>query len=162
MKRQLHAQLSYQDMYFYPQNTYVSFQQKNVLLQNPTALKTRSLDTPSSGAMTQLGDLKLVPGITLSGRVTFPADSKSPNEVKVRLSRDPAWDWCEATLLENGEFYIHGLPSEVYSVSVNASDFEIDSSKMRYQMTGPSQFGFRLGSNRELAVSITIPMRSKK
>ncbi|WP_146598314.1 carboxypeptidase-like regulatory domain-containing protein [Novipirellula aureliae] len=132
---------------------------EDLLIQNPPVLKTLSLETTDSGGLTELGELTLVAGLSLTGRVTFPADAQRPSEVKVRLSRDPAWDWCETRVLNRGEFSFTGLPSEVYRVSVNAPGFDIDASQFRYQLTGASQFGMRLRSDRQMP--LVIPMRSK-
>jgi hypothetical protein len=131
------------------------------LSRNPPALKTRSLVTADVGGVTQLGDLELEPGLTLSGKVTFPADSKAPEEVKLRLSRDPAWDWYETFLSDSGEFKIYGLPPEVYKLSIQATGFEIDASRMRYQTTGPSELAFRLRVQGNSTLFMDIPMKSK-
>jgi len=133
---------------------------EKLFVENQPVLKTQRLTTADSGGLTKLGELELRPGLTLTVRVTFPADKKSPDEVKVRLSRDPAWDWFEVTLPDNGEFKFHGLPSEVYSISVNAPGFAINASQFRYQMTGRSQFGIRLRSEDTSGKTISIPMRS--
>jgi hypothetical protein len=85
-----------------------------------------------------------------------------PEGAKLRLSRDPAWDWCEALLPDNGEFKIRSLPPEVYSVSVIAPGFEIDASRLRYQVTGASQFGLRLrGESETRAMHVAVPMKAK-
>jgi hypothetical protein len=124
-------------------------------------LKTRSLVTADAGGVTQLGELELEPGLTFSGQVIFPDDSKPPGEVSVRLSRNPAWDWCEAVLTEDGEFTFYGLPAEVYSVSVKAAGFEIDAGQLRYQTIGPSEFGIRLPSQGHTTIQVSIPMKAK-
>jgi len=131
------------------------------LTRNPPALKTRSLVTADVGGVTQLGDLELEPGQTLSGKVTFPADSKAPEEVKLRLSRDPACDWYQTILSNSGEFKIYGLPPEVDSLSIRATGFEIDASRMRNQTTGPTKFAFRLRSQGNSTISLEIPMKSQ-
>jgi hypothetical protein len=77
------------------------------------------------------------------------------------VSRDPAWDWCEVELSKDGEFMIRGLPPEVYSVFVITPGFEIDTSRLRYQATGASEFGIRLRGDGEKVVRITVPMKAK-
>ncbi len=123
-------------------------------------LKTVSFETGGDGDVRQLGDLALLPGLTISGRVELPAGAKMPDGAKLRLSRDPAWDWCEALLSDDGEFTIRSLPPEVYSVSVIAPGFEIDASRMRYQVTGANEFGLRLRGGEPVA-HIIAPMKAK-
>lgn len=126
------------------------------------ALKTVSLETGDDGDVKHLGELSLAEGITLSGRVAFPAGAQIPTGAKLRVSRDPAWDCCEAVLSPEGKFTIRSLPPEVYCVGVVAPGFEIDPAKMRYQVTGPSEFGLRLrGDGHVRLVNIDVPMKAK-
>jgi len=129
--------------------------------QDLPVLKTVSLETGGDGDVKRLGELALVPGFTLEGRVEFPAGSKMPGGAKLRLSRDPAWDWCEALLSDGREFMIRSLPPEVYSVSVIAPGFEIDISRIRYQVTGANEFEIRLRGNGETVEHVTVPMKVK-
>ena len=84
---------------------------------------------------------------------------KPQQEVKVRLSRDPAWDWIEMKVEANGEFRFSGLPPETYSVSVYAVGFSIDPSNFKYQVTGDSEFGLRLRRDGKAETKVLIPMR---
>jgi hypothetical protein len=130
--------------------------------QDLHVLKTVSLETGGDGDATRLGELSLLQGLTLAGRVELPSGAAMPKGAKLRLSRDPAWDWCEALLPDNGEFKIRSLPPEVYSVSVIAPGFEIDASRLRYQVTGASQFGLRLrGESETRAMHVAVPMKAK-
>ena len=122
-------------------------------------LRTQSLQTAHSGELTDLGELALMPGLTLAGRVIFPDHLELPDAVKVRLGRDPAWDWCETTLLQSGDFSFHGLPPEVYSISVHAPGFEIDAAQSRHQVAGPSQLFIRLPNEGKSDINVSIPMR---
>lgn len=126
------------------------------------ALKTVALETGGDGEAKRLGDLSLLEGLTLTGRVVFPDAMPIPDGAKLRVSRDPAWDWCEALLSKEGEFTIRSLPPEVYGVSVVAPGFEIDPTKMRYQVTGPSEFGLRLRARGDARLMrIDVPMKAK-
>lgn len=130
--------------------------------QDLPVLKTVSLDTGGDGDVERLGELSLSPGLTLAGRVELPAGAAMPEGAKLRVSRDPAWDWCDALLSGHGEFKIRSLPPEIYSVSAIVPGFEIDASRMRYQVTGPSEFGLRLRADAEAQfVYVAIPMKAK-
>lgn len=130
--------------------------------QDLPVLKTVSLETGSDAQVTRLGELSLLPGLMLAGRVELPAGATLPAGAKLRVSRDPAWDWCEASLSADGEFKIRSLPPEVYSVSVITPGFEIDTSRMHYQVTGANEFGLRLrAENRESPMYVVVPMKAK-
>jgi hypothetical protein len=107
-------------------------------------LKTLTVTTGDDNNTVDLGDVLLTDGLTLAGRVELPTGAAMPDNAKLRLSRDPAWDWCEVSLTDGGTFEIRGLPPEVYSVSIIAPGFELDASRMRYQVTGAHDFGLRL------------------
>lgn len=125
-------------------------------------LKTVLLETGADGEVTALGELSLLQGLLLVGRVELPSGAAMPEGAKLRVSRDPAWDWCEALLPDDGQFKIQSLPPEVYSISVIAPGFEIDASRMRYQATGASEFGLRLrGDGEKQVVYVLVPMKVK-
>lgn len=119
-------------------------------------LKTLSLMTGGENETTRLGELSLLSGLTLAGRVELPERAKLPAGAKIFLSRDPAWDWCEIPLASDGAFEIRGLPPEVYSFSVVAPGFELDASRLKFQATGERAFGIRLRADRR---DIVVPLK---
>jgi hypothetical protein len=129
--------------------------------QDLPVLKTASLKTGGDDDVTRLDELTLLPGLALAGKVELPTGTRIPNGAKLRVSRDPAWDWCEVELSNEGEFTIRGLPPEVYSVRVISPGLELDTSRLRYQSTGESEFGLRLRADGEKVVHITVPMKAK-
>lgn len=127
-----------------------------------SVLKTVALLTGGESEVTELGELSLVDGLTFSGHVELPAGAQLPEGAKVRLSRDPAWDWCETPLDNQGAFTLRGLPAEVYSVSVIVPGFAIDSSRLRYQSTAESEFGLRLRAKGDSRlVYVVVPLKAK-
>ncbi len=130
-----------------------------LFVQAQPVLQTQSVTAANSGESTDMGELKLIAGAQLAGKVSFPAEL--PNGVKIRLNRDPVWDWIELNLDESGEFGFYGLPPEVYSIRVLAPGFEIDASKFRFQMTGESRFALRIPRKDKLDTKIQIQMRTK-
>jgi hypothetical protein len=123
-------------------------------------LKNFELTTPYAGRSTDVGELTLIPGLSLVGQIVVPAGQALPAQATVRLGRDPAWDYCEVVVGENGTFEFHGLPAEVYSVRVLADGYDLDASRLRFQATGPMQFGLRLRSDHDAAKRIEIPLRA--
>jgi hypothetical protein len=122
-------------------------------------LKNFELTTPYAGRSSDVGELTLIPGLSLAGQIVVPAGQVLPAQATVRLGRDPAWDYCEVAVGEKGEFEFHGLPAEVYSVRILADGYDLDVSRLRFQATGPTQFGLRLRSDHDSTKRIEIPLR---
>lgn len=123
-------------------------------------LKNFELTAPFAGQSTDVGQLSLIPSLSLRGQIVVPPGHVLPTQATVRLGRDPAWDYCEVTVGDNGEFEFHGLPAEVYTVMVFATGYDLDAAKLRFQATGPTQFGMRLRSNHDSSKRIEIPLRA--
>lgn len=124
-------------------------------------LKTQSVTTGDAGMLSQLGTMELIPGNQLTGQLVFPPGSSTHSTTVVRLTRDPAWDWCETTASQKGEFRFKGLPPEVYRVRIITDDYELDKSQLRYTVTSPSEFMIRIGKDEKSSVHIQIPLRAK-
>lgn len=129
--------------------------------QDLPVLKTVTIETGGDGEVNQLGELALLPGLTLAGRVELPPGAKMPAGTKLRVDREPAWDWCEALLSDDGEFELRSLPPEVYTVKVIVPGYELDPSRLRYQAIGPNEFGLRLRGGAETRARIMLPMKAK-
>ncbi len=127
---------------------------------NRGVLKNFELTTPYAGRSTDVGELTLIPSLSLAGQIVVPPGQALPAQATVRLGRNPAWDYCEVVVGENGEFEFHGLPAEVYSVMVFGTGYELDASRLRFQATGPMQFGMRLRSDHDSTKRIEIPLRA--
>lgn len=123
-------------------------------------LKTTSLQTRGDLEVTELGELPLIDGLVIAGKVEVPPGAALPEGALLRIERDPAFDWCELPLADDGAFEARGLPPEVYSIDVIAPGFELDAARLRYQATSQRQFGLRLRSNlRDLQVPLVPTLR---
>jgi hypothetical protein len=122
-------------------------------------LKTRTIETGANNADLDVGDLALIDGFTLAGRIELPAGAVLAGDAKLRISRDPAWDWCEFALASDGSFAVRGLPPEVLTVSIMASGFTLDGTRLRFQSVGDNRFALRL---REDLNDLVIPMRANR
>jgi len=123
-------------------------------------LKNFPLTTPYAGRSTDVGELTLSPSLSLTGQIVVPPGQALPAQATVRLVRDPAWDYCEVAVDEKGEFEFHGLPAEIFSVMIFAAGYDLDVSRLRFQTTGPTQFGMRLRSDHDSTKRIEIPLRA--
>ena len=124
--------------------------------RNAKTFKTKKTFVGASGTTMKLGDLELIPGVLFSGRVELPEGMKLVPNARLRLSREPAWDWKDVNLADDGSFVIHGLPPEVYKVRLRVDGVKIDSDRFRFQMLGDNQFGINLKKDQS---DFVIPTR---
>jgi hypothetical protein len=71
------------------------------------------------------GDLTVVPGRTLSGRVTLSDGKPVPPKTRLVVSRDKAWDVQIVELDDRGRFTVSDLPDEGYSVTVRVNGYHL-------------------------------------
>jgi hypothetical protein len=140
-----------------PNDTYVLYTLCRGNIDEP-ALKIRTIETGKNNSETDVGELTLIPGSTLAGRVELPAGAVLPADAKIRISRDLAWDWCDAVIASDGTFAIQGLPPEVLTVGVTIAGFTVDDSRLHFQSVGENRFALRLREDRR---DVVIPLLAK-
>jgi hypothetical protein len=118
-------------------------------------LTTKRFRAPGDHQERDLGDLAVIPAQRLAGRLEAPAGQSVPRDTRVVLIRDPAWDLIAVPVEKDGRFVIEGLPPETYHVEVVAKGFEIDGSRLSYQLLGPRAFGLHF---RESVEDLRIPL----
>lgn len=124
-------------------------------------MRTKVVNSPESGKSVDLGDIALEPGHVFTGQVGIAEGAGSLGGLRIRLGRSPAFDWLELPISDDGTFRIEGLAHEVYSVSINADDMEIDPSKFSHQILGPTRFGIRLRGE-QATTELEIPLKRKE
>ncbi len=73
--------------------------------------------TKDDGEEVDVGDIELRPAHTLRGKVQLSDGRPVPEDMRVTLSADRAWDSQIVPIGSDGQFEFHGLASGVYSVS---------------------------------------------
>ncbi len=87
------------------------------------AVAERTLASAADGAVLDLGEVAVDPGLVLSGRVTTANGQPLPPHARIRVQRRAAWDWLEADLAADGRFALGPLPREIVEVSVDAPGY---------------------------------------
>jgi hypothetical protein len=106
-----------------------------------------------------LGKLRAIHGLRLSGRVELPPGQPVPPNIKLALGREPAWDLVPINVDGEGRFEIGSVPAETYEVRVNADGLAIDTAALNYQSLGPNEFGLRLEKS---LTDLGIPLKPTK
>lgn len=107
-------------------------------------LSTKTFEARGDGEKRDLGTLELTPGMAFSGRLIFPAGGSRPEDLKLSLGRDPAWDLIEVPVDAEGRFSIWSLPPETYQVHIVAPGLRPDLARMKFQGLRSNAFGVRL------------------
>jgi hypothetical protein len=121
----------------------------------PWVLTTKRFKVHADRQTRDLGDLSVVAGLRLAGRVEVPAGESLPADTRITLGRDPAWDLIAVPVAKDGTFAAEGLPPETYEVRVAAKGFVIDGARLPFQVLRGQSFGVRL---RESIADLHIPL----
>jgi hypothetical protein len=98
------------------------------------ALAARQVHTGKSTSVTNVGDLTVSAGHTLSGRVVLSDGKAVPAGTRVLLSREEAWDSQQAVADGQGGFTFTGLPSEVYHLSANVPSYRVSAHNRSFDL----------------------------
>jgi hypothetical protein len=123
-------------------------------------LGTKTFTVRGDGQTRDLGLLEVTAARTLGGRVRLPGGARLPEDAKIVLGRDPAWDLIVFPIKPDGTFQITGLPPETYEVRVAAQGgWELDAENVKYQVLRRSALGIHLD---ESITDLAIPLRAQK
>lgn len=89
------------------------------------AVVARPIHAGAEGTTTDVGDLTVVPGHRIKGRVLLSDDKPVPPKTRLVVSREDAWDIQSVELDPDGRFEMTGLPTERYSLSVLLKGYRI-------------------------------------
>ena len=118
----------------------------------PTTLFNAKVDK----ATRDLGELDLVLGLSLAGRLQMTDGTKIPEGIRLVLDRMPAWDLIEVPTDRDGAFHIENLPPETYEISLVADAAVLNEPRSTHQILGTRSFGLRLTNS---CSDLTIPLR---
>jgi uncharacterized GH25 family protein len=121
-------------------------------------LTTKVFTVKDNNQSRDLGDLEVGPSIHIHGRIEVPPGAKLPAAAKLMFSRDPAWDLIAIPIAADGVFEADGLPPEVYEISINTKNFDVDSSRVNYQLRGPKAIGIHVTKSID---DLMIPLATK-
>jgi hypothetical protein len=110
----------------------------------PLVITTKRFLARANGDTRDLGDLAAVPAIWLAGQIDLPPGVTLPEDARLSLDRDSAWDLVGAKIESDGTFAIGGLPPETYSVRLGVQGIAIDTSRLNYQALQGNSFGVHL------------------
>jgi uncharacterized GH25 family protein len=120
-------------------------------------LKTKRFTAKGNGQSRNLGDLELIAPQRLAGRLELPAGQTLPANTKIAFGREPAWDLSSTLVKPDGRFAMEGLPPETYAIRLVAKGYEIDGSRLPYQILEGGSFGLHLS---ESIGDLRIPLKA--
>jgi hypothetical protein len=91
------------------------------------SLRAFEVKACGDGTKTDVGELEVVPGHRLAGRIVLSDGKPLPLHTRILVSRGQAWDTQMAEVDEEGRFVVEGMPTEDYSVSSFIKGYEMSS-----------------------------------
>jgi hypothetical protein len=123
--------------------------------------------TPKKDGTTDVGDLSLVPGHTLSGRIALSDGKQLPRRTRVLIGREEAWDSGTVEAAEDGAFSISGVAPEVVTVTARVQGYRLSAKNRSFEpLNGFSLKGLVSGDVEDLTIlyepgSIVRPGRAE-
>jgi hypothetical protein len=108
-------------------------------LKDQGAVPVHRVEVGSDGSTSDVGDLTVVPGHRVSGRVLLSDEKPVPPKTRLLFSREGAWDSLAVELDGEGKFEVAGLPTERYSVNVSLKGYRISSKNRSQDPNNPFQ-----------------------
>ena len=94
-------------------------------IKDSGAADAKKVRVGGEGATTDVGDLAVVRGHVIKGRVLLSDEKPIPPKTRLLVSREDAWDSLSVDLDPEGRFEIGGLPTERYALSVTLKGYEV-------------------------------------
>jgi hypothetical protein len=94
-------------------------------LKDHGAVATRQVHVGGEGTTTDAGDLPVVRGHRIKGRVLLSDGKPLPPKTRLVVSREDAWDSRRFELDPEGRFEISSLPTERFSLSVMVKGYRL-------------------------------------
>lgn len=109
---------------------------------NPFTTEIAEFTSPQSDASIELGQLELRPAKTISGKIS-PVDGRPlPQNYRLSIGREYAWDVQTIDVDEHGYFEIKGLPvNEAITVAVRLKGYSVDHTRTNLQVLGSISVG---------------------
>ena len=89
------------------------------------AVDAKQVHVGGEGTTTNVGDLFVVRGHRVKGRVILSDGKPLPPKTRLLTSREDAWDTLRVELGPDGTFEIRGLPTERYTVNVMVKGYRL-------------------------------------
>jgi hypothetical protein len=105
------------------------------------AVAARKLHVGSEGTTTDAGDLPVLQGHRIKGRVLLSDGRPLPAKTRLLVSREDAWDVRRVELDPEGHFEVAGLPTERYTISVMIRGYRLSPKNHSLDAQNPRLIG---------------------
>jgi hypothetical protein len=85
----------------------------------------RRVRVAADGSTKEVGDLELMPGVRLTGRVVLSDGQPVPQNTRLFVGHGAAWDSRNVLLNPDGTFDLAGIPPESLSLSLNVRGYHM-------------------------------------
>jgi len=106
-------------------------------LRSYGAIPVRKIHVGEDGTTMDAGELLVERGQRLAGRVTCDDGDFIPDNTRLLVSREQAWDSMQLKLDEDGRFDTEGIPKETVSLSVRIAGYRMSSRNQSLDWLNP-------------------------
>ena len=103
------------------------------------AIPVQKIHSGKDGDVTDVGDMAVVPGHRLAGRVVLADGGTVQPETRLLVGREDAWDSIQVILAADGRFEATAIPTEALSLSVRVPGYRVSAMNASLDTMNPSQ-----------------------
>jgi uncharacterized GH25 family protein len=121
------------------------------------ALPARQVRIQGDGTVADVGDLSVVPGHRLAGRMVLSEDKPLPPDARLTIGRREAWDVFALDLPPSGEFSVPNLPAESLTIGGGVKGYRFSGQNASLDRLNPFGLAGRLDQDKTNLVVLLEP-----
>jgi peroxiredoxin/uncharacterized GH25 family protein len=116
------------------------------------AVPARRVQVNEDGSMFDVGDISVVEGFKLEGKLRLSDGELLPFGTRVLLSRDEAWDSIQTEADDDGLFHFVGVPPDTISLSARVRGYHLSGHNRSLESNGFSLAGVLKSDKTDLVI----------
>jgi len=121
-------------------------------------LTVKKFSVPATGESRDVGNLEVAKSISIRGQIKHVDGKALPQNLKLSLGREPAWDLISIPVSSDGSFEIIDLPPETYEISIRRQGLVVVGKDINRHLLSPTSIGIRAT---ESITDLIIPVKGK-
>jgi hypothetical protein len=98
---------------------------KRKSIESKGASQTFKFTGAGEGKISDIGDINIVPGVVLAGKVVLSDGKPVPENTRLLISREDAWDTIIVDIAKDGSFRASDLATGPYAIELNIRDYHV-------------------------------------
>jgi hypothetical protein len=93
---------------------------------SPYVVSTRVFHAPASEKVLDIGAIEVTDPVSIRGSIALARGETRPEQLKLRIKRELAWDLISFPVKDDGSFYLTNLPPEAYEIGLVGREYVLD------------------------------------